>query len=120
MIASKTDIRTKQDVDALIRAFYARVREDGQLAPHFQNIDWEHHTPFIVNFWSMLLLADNTYNGNPFSKHLHLKLVKKDFDQWLLHFHQTVDDLFTGEIATEAKQRASNIAAVFQFKLGVH
>lgn len=115
-----TDITTPADVQLLIERFYTKVRADAVLAPHFQSVDWEHHTPVIINFWRMILLGEQVYMGNPLQKHLHLSLSKKDFDQWLFYFHQTVDENFSGEKAEEAKQRATSIAGVFRFKMGIN
>jgi hemoglobin len=113
------DISTREDIQLLITEFYKKVREDEILAPHFAHIDWDHHTPVIINFWCLLLLGDPQYQGNPFSRHLHLSLNAIEFTTWLKYFHETVDQYFIGEKALEAKQRASNIAAIFQHKLGI-
>lgn len=119
MTTTKHDILTKDDVTLLITEFYKKVRLDDQLAPHFTNIDWAHHTPIIIDFWSMILLGDMSYKGNPLARHLHLSLQKDDFKQWLHHFTNTVDEYFTGEKAEEAKMRAHSIASIFQFKMGL-
>jgi hemoglobin len=119
MTISKRDILAKEDVSLLINEFYTRVREDPQLAPHFADIDWDHHTPIIIDFWNMLLLGDQAYKGNPFAKHLRLTLTTVDFQHWLQHFTTTVDSLFTGEKAEEAKMRAQSIAGIFQHRMGL-
>jgi hemoglobin len=113
------DIQTKEDVTLLITSFYKKVRHDQQLAPHFANVDWEHHTPVIIDFWCMILLGDPTYKSNPLVKHLHMPLKKEDFDRWLFHFRNTIDENFVGEKAEEAKQRAMTIAGMFQWKMGL-
>lgn len=115
----KSDIRNNEDITRLITEFYTRVRADQQLAPHFAHVDWDHHTPVIIDFWKMILLGDSNYKGNPFMKHLTLSLSKEDFTRWLFHFRNTVDELFSGEKADEAKTRAESIANIFQFKLGL-
>jgi hemoglobin len=115
----KHDIQTKADVTLLINEFYNKVRKDQLLAPHFSHVDWEHHTPIIINFWAMILLGDPTYKGNPMSKHLNLPLQKEDFNQWLSLFTRTIDENFSGDKAAEAKQRALTIAGMFQFKMGL-
>lgn len=119
MTHQKHDIQTDQDVTTLITEFYKRVRADELLAPHFAHVDWEHHTPTIIDFWKMILLGDTHYKGNPFLKHISLKLSKDDFTRWLSHFKYTVDEHFSGEKADEAKMRADSIALIFQFKLGL-
>jgi hemoglobin len=119
MANTKHDILSNEDVTLLINEFYSKVRNDTQLAQHFAKVDWPHHTPIIVNFWRMILLGDQEYKGNPLVKHLDLKLTSADFDQWLLLFTRTVDELFQGEKAEEAKQRALSIASIFQHKMGI-
>jgi hemoglobin len=113
------DILTREDITLLIHTFYSKVRNDEQLAPHFSHVDWAHHTPIIIDFWCMILLGEQSYNGNPLVKHLHLSLKKSDFDQWLFHFTNTIDEHFAGEKAAEAKLRAVSIASIFQFKMGL-
>jgi hemoglobin len=119
MTTTKHDILTRDDVTLLITEFYTKVRQDTQLAPHFTEVDWVHHVPVITDFWSMILLGEEGYKGNPLAKHLHMPLKKEDFSQWLHLFTKTLDENFTGEKATEAKQRAMNIASIFQFKMGL-
>lgn len=113
------DITTREDITLLITEFYKKVRADEQLAPHFVDVDWEHHTPIIIDFWNMILLGDPKYKGNPFLKHLRLSLQKEDFNHWLFHFKNTVDEYFSGEKADEAKMRADSIAHVFQFRMNI-
>ncbi len=115
----KNDITNQDDVGLLIHAFYEKVRQDELLAPVFSHVDWEHHTPIIINFWCMLLLGDNNYKGNPFQKHINLPIRREHFEGWLFHFRSTVDEFFSGEKADEAKTRAGNIANMFQFRLGI-
>jgi hemoglobin len=119
MALSKQDIATKEDVTTLIDLFYTKVRADELLAPVFSHVDWEHHTPVIINFWCMVLLGDLSYRGNPFQKHINLPIQQHHFEKWLHHFRQTVDENFSGDKAEEAKTRASNIASMFQFRLGL-
>ncbi|MEJ7676618.1 MAG: hypothetical protein WKG06_01825 [Segetibacter sp.] len=49
--------------------------------------------------------------------HHFKKLQRKDFERWLQLFNKTVDDLFEGEKAELAKQRALSIATVMQIKI---
>jgi hemoglobin len=115
----KRDITSAADVELLISTFYSKVRQDDFIANHFSAVDWQHHTPVIVNFWRMILLGDQSYVGNPFAKHVHMKLEKRDFDRWLSLFTSTVDELFEGQKAEEAKQRAVSIAGIFQHKMRI-
>ena len=111
------DITTKNDIERLVRAFYARATADELLAPHFAGIDFEHHFPRMIDFWAFLLLDEFGFQGNVFDAHRHLRIDETHFTRWLLHFHTTIDELFTGEKAELAKQRADSIGAIFQTKL---
>jgi hemoglobin len=60
-----------------------------------------------------------SYQGNPFSKHIQLKINAAHFERWLTLFHQTVDELFAGDKAQETKDRARGIAGVFKHRMGL-
>lgn len=113
------DIRSRTDIEKLVDSFYAKVFEDPLLAPVFASVDWPHHKPIMYNFWSSILLGDQSYQGNPFQKHIPLVIDQTHFTRWLTLFTQTVDENFNGEKATEAKQRAYSIAGIFQHRLGL-
>ena len=113
-------IQTKEDVIYLVDSFYEKVNKDELLSPifnEFARVDWESHMPTMYSFWSSILLGEESYSGRPFPKHLPLPIKQKHFDRWLELFHQTVDENFKGELAIEAKSRASNIAQIFSFKI---
>lgn len=109
-------ISTKEDVSYLVDVFYQRVRKHDVLAPIFNNQIgnlWFLHLDTLSRFWETLLLGNRTYYGAPFPKHLNLPIKTEHFTMWLALFEQTVDDLFTGEKAEEAKHRARQLAKSF-------
>ena len=113
-------IQTKEDVIYLVDSFYEKVNNDDILSPIFNDfakVDWETHMPNMYAFWSSLLLGEVGYSGRPFPKHLSLPIKNEHFKRWLHLFHQTVNENFHGELAEEAKKRASNIAQIFSFKI---
>jgi hemoglobin len=57
------------------------------------------------------------YSGSPFDKHIGLGIGGEHFKQWLELFDATVDELFAGQVANTAKERAHNIALTFEYKL---
>ena len=116
---SKPDIISRQDIQTLVDRFYDKVKSDSLLAPVFSHVDWPAHLPVMYSFWASILLGEVGYTGNPFQKHVSLPISALHFRQWLVLFHQTIDENFSGDKADEAKSRASNIAGVFQFKLGL-
>ncbi len=115
----KKDIESRADIEVLVNQFYDKVNQDILLAPVFSHVDWQHHLPIMHNFWSSMLLGDQSYQGNPFQKHIHLAIDSMHFNQWLTLFTETVDENFAGFKADEVKSRARNIAGVFQHKMGL-
>lgn len=116
-VAKKPDIETPEDIRTLINSFYHKVRQDDVLGYVFNEVaqvDWEHHLPKMYAFWEFLLIGGESYQGNPIEPHrrLHQKvpLKKELFDRWLEIFSGTVDELFAGRNAEEAKNKASLIA----------
>ncbi|WP_192823802.1 group III truncated hemoglobin [Rufibacter sp. LB8] len=116
------DITTQEDVIQLVDTFYAHVNQDELLGPIFNQVaqvDWEHHLPNMYNFWGTVLFGTMAYKGQPFPKHLALPIDRSHFTRWLALFVQTVDELFTGTMADQAKQKAASIANIFQMKMGL-
>jgi hemoglobin len=62
-----------------------------------------------------------TGTGNPMMIHkgIHglVHLAPEQFDRWVALFRSSVDELFEGEKAGLAKQRAESIAAVMKIKI---
>lgn len=113
------EITEKKDVQQLVETFYGRVLKDENLAPFFKHLDFEAHMPKMIHFWSFVLLDEPSYTTNVTDKHMHMPLAKEHFDLWVTLFHATIDDLFIGEKAEMAKQRATLIAWTIQNKTGV-
>jgi hemoglobin len=108
----------------LIAALYARLMTDARIGRFFTEViplDLAHHIPKIASFWESLLFQTGDYQGDPMAAHLHLNRLSKleliDFEVWLGHFDATVDELFEGENAERAKQRAHSIATLMQIKI---
>lgn len=113
------DIHNRQDIEKLISRFYEKVQADALLAPSFSHVDWDKHLPIMYSFWSSMILGEQSYRGAPFTKHASLPIGREHFNQWLKLFHETVDEFFDGEKATEIKDRAQNIALLFQHKMNL-
>jgi len=117
-----TDILTEGDVRLLVNTFYDKVRKDEMLAPVFEPIikdNWETHLLRMTDFWSTLLLYTKKYKDDPMPKHLPLSIGKDHFDRWLLLFNLTIDELFEGTIAENAKKRANSIAKIMKAVKGI-
>lgn len=114
------DIHTLDDIKLLVDTFYSNIREDDLLGIIFQqNIQdrWPQHLDKMYRFWQTILLEEYTYDGRPFPPHAHLPIGPVHFQQWLALFTLTIDGLFQGDKAEEAKWRAQKMADVFMNKI---
>ena len=110
------DISAKQDIEKLIRHFYSKLLLIEEMKPAFAGLDFEKHIPNFVHFWSFVLLDEPGYKTNVFDKHLNLPIKSSMFDVWLNTWVNSVDELFIGEKADLAKQRATTLAHTFRSK----
>jgi hemoglobin len=110
----KRDIETRADLEILLAEFYKIAIYDAEIGHHFDDMDLESHMPIIVDFWEKILFGKPVYFNNPLTVHqkLHEKFPLKfeHFVRWVEIFGQTVDRLFSGEMAEMAKCRAKAIA----------
>jgi hemoglobin len=108
--SSLKDIKTKDDLTFLMNSFYSKLLQLEEMKPFFAHINFENHLPQIVQFWSFILLDEAGYNTNVTEKHLNMPLKKEHFEIWLENFETTVNELFQGEKANLAIERAKLIA----------
>lgn len=117
----KHDITERADLSKLVRTFYVRIRKDDLVGPIFNAHikEWDHHMEHITDFWERNLLGTTEFYGNPGMKHMQLD-DKQDntieaghFERWLSLWYATLDDLFVGAKAEEAKERATRIGENF-------
>lgn len=124
MPENKPEIISKTDIENLIIAFYSEVRKDPSLGPIFNwaiaDSEWPGHVKNITEFWSGILLHQGNYSGSPFLKHWPLQLERKHFERWLLIWNESLDSLFSGQVALEAKTKASVMAEMFISKIEHH
>ncbi|WP_372767188.1 group III truncated hemoglobin [Lutibacter sp.] len=121
----KKDIENREDIYLLVKDFYVKLLNDEVMHHFFEEFTnselLEKHLQILVDFWDNILFYSGTYQKNAMKPHLDLQPKKpfkaEHFKQWLLHFNNTVDTYFTGEIAHAAKSRALSIATVMQIKI---
>jgi hemoglobin len=123
-VSERHDITTREDCDALVRAFYGRAMTDpiiGFIFTDVARLDLEAHLPVIASFWETILLDARSYGGGAFAPHvqLHLRVGLKPghFERWLLLWRTTVDELFAGPRADLAKAHAERVAHAFSRRL---
>ncbi|MBE9461323.1 group III truncated hemoglobin [Dyadobacter subterraneus] len=117
---TKQDILHIDDIKLLVDSFYAKVREDALLSPVFNeriSDGWPQHMEKMYKFWQTVLLKEHTYYGSPFTPHAMLQVDHTHFEKWMDLFVGTIDELFTGVNAKEAKFRAEKMAEMFEHKI---
>lgn len=116
----KRTLTTKEDVVYFVDEFYKRVRQHTVLGPVFNdeigNL-WFLHLDTLSRFWETLLLGNRAYFGDPFPKHLKLPIKDEYFDMWLILLDETIDELFEGDKAEEARTKGKNLAKSFRKRL---
>ncbi|RIA09425.1 hemoglobin [Flavobacteriaceae bacterium MAR_2010_72] len=110
----KNDIRNREDVFLLVTKFYEKVRQDAILGPFFNETinDWDSHLDRLTTFWESSLFLKTKYLGNPL--HAHIKVDQEHnntiremhFGLWLNLWYETINELFEGDYAENAKRRA--------------
>ena len=115
---TKKDIQNREDVFLLVSEFYKKVRKDPVLGPFFNRVinDWEAHIERLTTFWESSLFMtkklEQRYYGNPLEVHINVDkendnaITQVHFGLWLNLWFATLDELFEGEYAQNAKNRA--------------
>lgn len=117
----KTDIRNLEDIRLMVDAFYLKVKIDPVLAPVFNEriSDWAPHLDTMYRFWNAALFTVREYTGNPFRKHMYLPLEQEHFERWIDVLYKTVDEMFQGPNADEAKRKAMIMAHTFYKRMHI-
>ncbi len=120
----KKDISSREDLFLLVSTFYEKLLADDSISYLFTDIakiKLDHHLPVLVDFWDSILFQSDTYHNNAMQPHINLHqrspLLAKHFETWLRYFNETIDELFEGEKAFMAKEKALSIATVMKIKL---
>lgn len=114
----KQDIQNREDVFLLVSTFYRKVQENKEIGSFFNETiqDWPAHLEKLTDFWETNLFFVNKFRGNPMKAHKEVDknfnhtMEQKHFGEWLNMWFQTIDELFEGEKANMAKNRARNMA----------
>lgn len=101
-------------IERVVRAFYAKVRQDPMLGPVFAKAipgDWEPHLQKMFSFWSSVMLMSGRYHGQPVPKHQALAgVTPAHFARWLALFGETARENCEAEVAALFLDRAQMIA----------
>ena len=118
-------IEDREDVSRLVRTFYVKIRKDTVLGPIFNNsiTDWESHLELLTDFWETQLFLKRVYHGNPVTAHQEVDektnhiISSEHFGLWLNLWFETIDQLFTGDVAWIAKNRAQKMSTMLFMKM---
>ena len=118
-IQHRQDIKNRTDIFLLVTTFYGKIRKDFLLGPIFNEMidDWEEHLERLTDFWETNLFFAKSYKGNPIEKHVEVdkkfdgKINELHFGTWINLWYQTIDELFEGDTAQIAKNRARNMGS---------
>lgn len=110
----KGDISSRKDIHLLVSEFYKKVRNNEVLGPFFNPVisDWDTHIENLTDFWQSTLFLNRKYFGNPLKVHVKVdkennhSITEYHFGIWLNLWYQTIDELFSGDNADNAKRRA--------------
>jgi hemoglobin len=123
-IKIKRDIESREDLLLLVTKFYEKLLNNKSISYLFTDvakINLEHHLQVLVDFWDSVLFQSDTYRKNAMQPHIDLHrqspIQKHHFEIWLSYFKETVDELFEGDKAFLAKEKATSIATVMQIKM---
>lgn len=106
-------------IEALVRRFYAKVRQDPEIGPVFNAAveDWEEHFVTLTRFWSSVMLRSGQYKGNPMAVHMGQPIQPPMFDRWLSLWDETTGEMFTPEIADRFRATAARIGESLKLAL---
>jgi len=124
----KSDIRNREDINLLVIRFYEKIRKDTILGPIFNSIidDWGAHLELLTDFWESQLLTKRIYLGDPITVHqevddkMNHSITSEHFGLWLNIWFATLDELYEGETAWVAKNRAQKMSTMLFLKIFEH
>ncbi len=122
---TQKDIQDRGDIFKLISIFYSKVRAEEHLGPIFNTVikDWDTHIERLTDFWETNLLFTPKFKGNPIKAHQEADkkvghtITNLHFGIWLRLWINTIDELYKGNLATLAKNRARKMGTTLFIKI---
>jgi hemoglobin len=116
-VGGLADLADRDDVYALLARFYGRALVDDLLAGPFTDVrekGLDSHLPVMCDFWETLLFRAGRYRGSALVVHRFVHrdhpLTYRHFIRWLTLWLATVDEMYCGPVAEQAKTQARRIA----------
>lgn len=124
----RKELKNRDDVKLLVETFYGKIRKDKVLGSIFNTIitDWESHLILLTDFWETQLFLKRKYYGNPVTAHQEVddkmknSITSEHFGLWLNLWFATIDELFEGETAWIAKNRAQKMSTMLFMEIFQH
>ena len=121
----KKDLKTRADVFLLVSTFYEKVRKEETIGYFFNNTikNWDEHLETLTTFWESNLFLKGKYLGDPLTAHAKVdkennnSITEFHFGIWLNLWYQTIDELFEGDYAENAKRRARKMSTFLYLKI---
>ncbi|PKH51958.1 globin [Tenacibaculum sp. Bg11-29] len=123
----RKEIENRDDVYLLVSTFYNKLKKDDFIGPIFLKAipeeKWESHLQKLTDFWETNLFFVRKFKGNPMKAHKDLdrnfnhSISQEHFGRWLQLWFETIESLFYGAKANDARERARNIASIMFFKI---
>ncbi|MEP4534698.1 MAG: group III truncated hemoglobin [Cyclobacteriaceae bacterium] len=121
----KPDIQSRSDIEKLVNTFYDKVRAHAEIGRFFNETitDWPEHLSKLADFWEANLFFVSGFRGNPMKTHIEVdakfnhEIDQAHFGNWLELWMNTLDELFEGEKANLAKERARNMAHMIYLRI---
>jgi len=105
-------------IDRVVAAFYARIRQHDVLGPVFfasipdDRERWQKHEEKISRFWRNAILHERNYSGNPQHMHRMRPMIKPEhFELWLGLFDEVLGQNLPTELAASWSALAHRIGA---------
>lgn len=115
---------TEQSLQALVDAFYAKVRLDPLIGPVFNAAidDWPEHLDRLQAFWSSVMLTSGRYKGRPLPAHMkHADSISPEsFERWLGLWGETTDEMLDADSAAALQDKAGRIAESLSLGIAFH
>lgn len=117
---------SEEQIAALVRLFYTRIRADPMLGPLFEAAiaDWPEHHETLTDFWSSVMLTSGRYKGSPMAAHLrHAAAIEPAmFDRWLELWREAAQEVLAppdaAALTAKAERIAESLKLALFFRLG--
>ena len=104
---------TRDEIERVVAAFYARIRAHPGLGPVFavHVTDWPAHEAKVADVWDNAILHEKVYDGNPMLVHQKAGNVRPGrFETWL--------DLFDRVLAQELEPAKASAWSELAHRIG--